>query len=206
MALRRFLHHQAAAVVSAASSLLIIMLAVIFAPWIAPVRRDRARRRPDATESMTFLPPQSAYWFGTDAIGRDLYSPIIWGGRVSLFIGLAVAISASVIGTLVGAFAGFQGGKFDDILMRVTDLFLAFPILVPLLVIRATPEKQAWVAPLFGEPSSIRFIDHAARRSSAGWALARIVRGVVLCLKEKEFVEAAQAPRRHRTGGSSSAT
>ena len=103
------------------------------------------------TQDIIFLPPQSAYWFGTDSIGRDMYSLILWGGRISLFIGLAVALSASIIGTLLGAFAGFRGGKLDDFLMRFTDLFLAFPLLVALLVIRATcREKQPWAKTAFG--------------------------------------------------------
>ena len=94
--------------------LIIITLAVIFAPWIAPYGETEPVG--DPTETIKFLPPQSAYWFGTDSIGRDMFSLILWGGRVSLFIGVAVAFSAAIIGTLIGAFAGFKGGKFDDFL------------------------------------------------------------------------------------------
>ena len=80
-----------------------------------------------------------------------MYSLILWGGRVSLFIGLAVALSASIIGTLRRGLRRLRGGKLDDILMRVTDLFLAFPLLVALLVIRQLPQKQPWAKTVFGD-------------------------------------------------------
>ena len=111
-------------------------------------------------------------WFGTDAIGRDLYSRLIYGVRSSLFIGIASAISAVIIGTIVGAFAGFRGGKFDDILMRVTDLFLAFPFLVAL--VSSCGSCSATLAlgrpPIIGELNVDPLPDHPVRHSSAGWA------------------------------------
>ena len=189
LAARRFLRHKAAVIASVV--LIVISLAVILAPWIAPYGETQLVGDP-RTETINFLRPQSAYWFGTDAIGRDMYSLILWGGRISLFIGVAVAISASIIGTLVGAFAGFRGGKFDDFLMRFTDLFLAFPLLVALLVIRQLPEKQAWARTAFGDTSSIRLT--ITLLVLVSWmGTARIVRGQVLSLKEKEFIEAGRA-------------
>ena len=189
LALRRFLHHRAA--VFGAIVLIIITLAVILAPWIAPYGETELVGDP-RTEKIQFLPPQSAHWFGTDSIGRDMFSMILWGGRVSLFIGVAVAISAAIIGTLIGAFAGFKGGRFDDILMRWTDLFLAFPLLVALLVIRQLPEKQAWARTAFGNTTSLRLT--ITLLVVVSWmATARIVRGQVLSLKEKEFIEAGRA-------------
>jgi peptide/nickel transport system permease protein len=189
MAARRFLHHKAA--VAGSITLIIITMAVVLAPWIAPYGETQLVGDP-RTETINFLPPQAAYWFGTDSIGRDMYSLILWGGRISLFIGVAVAISASIIGTLVGAFAGFRGGKFDDFLMRFTDLFLAFPLLVALLVIRQLPSKQAWAATAFGDTKSIRLT--ITLLVLVSWmGTARIVRGQVLSLKEKEFIEAGRA-------------
>jgi len=136
--------------------------------------------------------PSSEAWFGTDDLNRDVYSRVIWGGRISLFIGIAVALSASIIGTLIGAFAGFRGGLIDDLLMRATDLFLAFPLLVSLLVLRNAFDKISWLSWLFGDLNSMRFI--VVLLSVVGWmGVARIVRGVVLSLKEREFVEAAKA-------------
>ena len=104
----------------AASSSLIISAAVVLAPWIAPYGETQLVGNP-RTEDIIFLPPQSAYWFGTDSIGRDMYSLILWGGRISLFIGLAVALSASIIGTLIGRLRRLQGrqaGRLPDALHR----------------------------------------------------------------------------------------
>jgi peptide/nickel transport system permease protein len=92
----------------------------------------------------------------------------------------------------VGAIAGFRGGKFDDIMMRVTDLFLAFPFLVTLLVVRNVLGALPWMKPITGEMNSVRFI--IVLFGIFGWmGVARIVRGQVLSLKEREFVEAARA-------------
>ena len=152
------------------------------------------------------LSPRSDAWFGTDDIGHDLYSRIIWGGRVSLFIGIAVAISSAVIGTIIGSLAGYRGGIIDDTLMRVTDLFLAFPLLVALLVMRNLFSRARRGCPgCSATSSSIRFM--VVLLSFVGWmATARIVRGSVLSLKEREFVEAARGPRGDRSPGSSCAT
>ncbi len=198
MAVRRFFHHRAAMI-----SLVVfgfIALMIIFAPITA--RYSEIERLPpvetvdpvtgDVSLRSAYNSPYSEAWFGTDDLNRDLYSRIIWGGRVSLFIGLAVALSASLIGTIVGALAGFRGGLIDDLLMRTTDLFLAFPLLVTLLVLRNAFNEIAALSWLFGELNSIRFI--VVLLSVVGWmGVARIVRGVVLSLKEREFVEAAKA-------------
>ena len=99
-------------------------------------------------------------WFGTDDIGRDLYSRILYGGRVSIFIGIAVAMIACTVGTIVGAFAGYRGGKLDDILMRITDVFLAFPFLVSLFVLRN----------VLGRGALRRRRHRRARRRSDSWS------------------------------------
>ena len=140
----------------------------------------------------SFLSPRGNAWLGTDDIGRDLYSRLIYGVRVSLLIGLASALISVTLGALIGAIAGFRGGKFDDIMMRVTDLFLAFPFLVTLLVVRNVLGALPWMKPITGEMNSVRFI--IVLFGIFGWmGVARIVRGQVLSLKEREFVEAARA-------------
>jgi len=139
-----------------------------------------------------FLSPRANAWLGTDDIGRDLYSRLIYGVRVSLVIGLFSAIISVLVGCLIGAVAGFRGGRFDDVMMRVTDLFLAFPFLVTLLVMRNTLGAIPWLRPITGELNSVRFI--IVLFAIFGWmGVARIVRGQVLALKEREFIEAARA-------------
>ena len=186
MAFRRFVSHKAAVV----SCIIIGILAlfVILAPFTARYGVNQSVQAPPNS----FLSPRSNAWLGTDDIGRDLYSRLIYGVRVSLLIGLASAIISVTLGALVGAVAGFRGGKFDDIMMRVTDLFLAFPFLVTLLVVRNVLGGLPWLKPLTGEMNSVRFI--IVLFSIFGWmGVARIVRGQVLSLKEREFVEAARA-------------
>ena len=124
--------------------------------------------------------PSSAHWLGTDVLGRDLFTRVMYGGRISLLVGLSVALSAGTVGGIVGAIAGFYGGWVDNLLMRVTDLFLSIPALV-ILILAANA--------LGGSVFDIVLILAAFL-----WMpLARIVRGMFLSLKEKEFVEAARA-------------
>ena len=189
LAFRRYLRHRAAMVATVV--LFLIALAVILAPLIAPYEANE-RVGDQRVENVQLLSPTTKYFFGTDSIGRDLFSRILWGGRASLFIGLAVAIASGVIGTTVGSFAGFRGGRFDNALMRLTDMFLAFPILVTLLIVAQLPNRQPWARTLLGPPQSLRLM--VTLLTLIGWmSTARIVRGVVLSLKEKEFVEAARA-------------
>ncbi len=124
--------------------------------------------------------PSSAHWFGTDLLGRDEFVRVLYGGRISLAVGLAVAVSAGVIGGVVGGLAGYYGGWIDNIMMRVTDLFLSFPFLVILIL----------ASRIFG--GSIMNV--VILLTLFFWmADARIVRGVFLSMKEREFVEAARA-------------
>ena len=140
----------------------------------------------------SYLSPSKLAWLGTDDIGRDLYSRLIYGTRVSLLIGLSSAFISVFVGCVVGAIAGFRGGRFDDVIMRITDLFLAFPFLVALLVVRNMFGSIGWLTFIIGEVSSLRFIIFLL--SFFGWmGVARIVRGQVLALKEREFIEAARA-------------
>ncbi len=186
MALRRFVSHKAAVV--SCIILGVLTLFVILAPLTARYGVNQSVQAPPNS----FLSPRSNAWLGTDDIGRDLYSRLIYGVRVSLLIGLASAVISVTLGALVGAVAGFRGGKFDDIMMRVTDLFLAFPFLVTLLVVRNVLGALPWLRPITGDMSSVRFI--IVLFGLFGWmGVARIVRGQVLSLKEREFVEAARA-------------
>lgn len=184
LAWRRFKRHRPAFV--SLWVLGIMVLLVVLAPVIAPYGQN------ESLGARQFGPPSAQFWFGTDTIGRDLLSRILWGGRVSLFIGIATAISAGVIGTALGAFAGFRGGRIDDFLMRFTDLFIGLPLLVVLLIARQLPNSQPWASSLLGPPGSVRLM--ISLLTLVGWmGTARLVRGTVLSLREKEFVEAARA-------------
>ena len=171
---RKFLSHRLAVV--SLVILTLLALSAIFASVISPhgfseTFVDTARARPFGK---TLL--------GTDSLGRDQLTRLLYGGRVSLTVGVVTAIIATVVGTTVGSIAGFFGGRLDSILMRLTDTILALPALVVLIVAsRALADRS----------DVIRVI---LVLSGVSWmVLARIVRGVVLSLKEKEFVEAARA-------------
>ena len=170
--------------------LTLVVLACLF-PSI-PARYGETRRLPKTDTTYINSPPSSKAWFGTDDLNRDLYSRIFYGGRVSIMIGISVALIACTVGTIVGALAGYIGGWLDDILMRITDVFLAFPILVSLLVLRNVLAEVPLVKSIMGDKTSVRFM--VILLSAVGWmAVARIVRGVVLSLKEREFIEASRS-------------
>jgi ABC-type dipeptide/oligopeptide/nickel transport system permease subunit len=185
----RFKSHRAAVV--CVFVLVALLLWVLLSPITARYGVNTAVI--DITEGKNQnLSPRSIAWFGTDSIGRDLYSRIIYGVRVSLVIGIFSAILSMLLGTLIGSVAGLRGGRFDDIIMRITDIFLAFPFLVALLVMRNFLGSISWLDAVVGEPSSVRFL--ITLFAVFGWmGVARIVRAQVKSLKEREFIEAARA-------------
>jgi peptide/nickel transport system permease protein len=140
----------------------------------------------------TFLHPQSGHWFGTDERAQDMWTKVLYGGRISLLVGVTVAVVSSFVGTVIGVLAGYYGGWLDNILMRITDLFLAIPFLVFAILILGLPQSQAWARTVIGEDHSVRAVIFVI--AAIFWMpVARILRGLALSLKEKEFVEAARA-------------
>ncbi len=126
------------------------------------------------------MPPSTTHWFGTDSIGRDELTEVLYAGQASLSIGLAVAFLATIVGATVGSLAGYYRGWADQLVMRVTDLFLVIPQLVVLAI----------ALKVFGQTIAMISIILAA----LFWMyIARVVRGQVLSIREKEFVEAARA-------------
>ncbi len=125
-------------------------------------------------------PPSSTYWFGTDELGRDILSRVMSGAKYSLGIAFIILSIALVVGVLVGALAGYLGGLVDEVLMRITDLFLAFPALILAMAIAATLGRN------------LQNVVIALTAVYWPW-YARLVRGQVLAIKEREFVEAARA-------------
>lgn len=189
LAYRRFLTHRAA--VASVFVITLLALWVLLSPVTARygVNEQVFDISKGANQN---LPPSRIAWFGTDIIGRDVYSRVLYGVRVSMVIGLASAFFSLAIGAFVGAVAGLKGGLFDDIVMRVTDVFLAFPFLVALLVIRNMFGSIGWVTTVVGKPDSVRFMVFLF--AVFGWmSVARVLRAQVLSLKEREFIEAARA-------------
>jgi peptide/nickel transport system ATP-binding protein len=181
------LRHDRVAVVSAAFIGLLILLA-IFAPVIAHLAGHGVDQQNDTT-GLTAAglprPPSSAYWFGTDDLGRDVFVRTIYGARVSLVVGVFASISAVIIGTTIGLLAGFLGGLADSVLSRLMDLVLSFPFLLAAIALVSVVG-----------PSLTVIIVVIALFSWA--AVGRIVRGLAMSIKEKEYTEAARA------GGASS--
>jgi len=124
--------------------------------------------------------PNSTYLFGTDQLGRDVLSRMMYGGRISLPAAIVVVIVAGIVGTLVGSIAGFVGGTIEEIFMRTTDVFMAFPTIILAMAIAAA------LGPSIG---------NAVIALSIVWwpNYARVVRGLVLSIKENEYVTASRA-------------
>jgi len=152
----------------------VFALCALFAPVIAPydpLLQDLGSR---------LRPPSPDHWLGTDSLGRDIASRILYGARISLIIGVVVVASAGVFGTVVGLVAGYSGGLVDEALMRLTEVFLAFPALILAMAI----------AGALGPSLTNAIIAIAA----VTWAVyARLTRGQILSLRRREFVEAARA-------------
>lgn len=189
MALKRFVNHRAALISS------IVLVCIIIFVALAPITARYGVNEtifPASEGPNQNLAPFDLAWFGTDGNGRDLYSRIIFGAQVSMLIGLFTAIGSVLLGTLVGGLAGYKGGWLDDILMRVTDIFLALPLLVVLVIVRGMLKNVSWVNTIMGDPNSVRFL--VILLTIIGWmGVARLIRGQVKQLKEREFVEAARA-------------
>ncbi len=152
-------------------------LAALLAPLIAPHDPAQVHLGP------SFAAPGGEFVLGTDAVGRDCLSRLLWGARISLPLGLLAVAVATVVGTLVGATAGFVGGRTDQLLSWSTDLFLALPRLVLLMAVVA----------LFRGLESGHFLLVALVLGLTGWMpVARLARGQVLSLRQRGWVRAAR--------------
>ncbi len=154
------------------------VLGALLAPLLAPFDPYSV---PARLESASLRPPPRPFHLGTDLLGRALLSRILYGAQISLAVGFGAELFAALVGLLVGLTAGFYGGRVDSVLMRITDVVMAFPSLVlgiGIMAVFQTPglDKVVLVLVLLG------------------WTtIARVVRGEVLALKEREFVSAARA-------------
>ncbi|MES0339809.1 MAG: ABC transporter permease [Anaerolineales bacterium] len=155
-------------------------LSAILAPWIMPYGRDE----PDFAH--TREGPSAAHWFGTDKLGRDVFTRIIYGGQVSLGVAFIGSVTALAIGVFYGSLSGYGGGRIDDLMMRFVDLMYGFPtLLFIILLMLIIPPNASNALALTGMFIGLGIVS---------WlGVARLVRGQFLSLREKEFVEAAVA-------------
>lgn len=161
-------------------SLMIVLFLIAIAlisPWIVPFP-DHIELEVNPQDKL--LPPSSQYYFGTDELGRDIFSRVLFGTRISLQTAIIAVFLSLIIGIPLGAIAGALGGKIDELIMRITDIFLSFP---PLLLAIA-------IAAVLG-PS----LHNAMIAIAVTWWpwYTRLVRGQAISLKERQFIKAAEA-------------
>ncbi len=183
--IRRFFKHRLAGV--AISVLLVLVFSAVFA-FLSPYT-------PTGQEPVnSFQRSNAVHWFGTDELGRDIFTRILYGGRVSLTVGLLSTFISILLGVIVGALSGYFGGWLDSILMRITDAFLTFPTLFVLILLGAFLREQ----PIPWLKNSVLVVIIIIAILSWMWP-ARLVRSLFLVLREREFVTATRA-----LGGSNS--
>ena len=154
--------------------LLLMMLAILAAPLYVPYEQVVKQNIVDK-----FTPPCAEYWFGTDQFGRDLFARIVYGGRISLFMGLAVVAISFVAGCALGGAAGYFGGKVDSVIMRIVDMFVAIPaMLLSMAVVAALGTGVDKLLVALSISQIPRF--------------TRVVRSSIMTLRNQEFVEAAK--------------
>lgn len=154
--------------------LLILVALVSTAPWIAPYSNDAQDLYMGPT------PPSAQHWFGTDLLGRDMLTRVLYGGRLSMAVGLVATLVSLLIGVLWGTVAGFFGGRVDAMMMRIVDILYGLPIIILVILLMV----------VFGRNIILLFVALGA----VEWlTMARIVRGQVLTLRKQEFVEALLA-------------
>jgi peptide/nickel transport system permease protein len=169
---RRFSRNRLSVI--AAVTVLVLIIVALFAPLIAPYD-------PTTIDVHNVLsPPSKTHLLGTDELGRDVLSRIIWGSRVSLKVGFVAVGIAITIGIVIGSIAGFYGGKVDAVLMRFVDIMLAFPTFFLILAVIAILEPSI-------------FTIMAVIGVTSWMDVARLVRAEFLTLKERDFVDAAKA-------------
>ena len=170
-AVRRLIQNRAA-MIGGITILLLIMLAV-FAPWIAPYSYSYQNLDIGAS------PPSAEHLLGTDVLGRDLLSRLLYGARISLLVGFVATGVALVIGVSWGIIAGYFGGRVDSIMMRIVDVLYGLPFIIFIILLMVIFGRNIWL--LFAAIGAVEWL-----------TMARIVRAQVIGLKNQEFVQAAQ--------------
>jgi len=177
---KRFKRHRLALI---SAGVLLCMTVLVFA---APLSQYTSTEQ-DPTNK--FAQPSSEHWFGTDELGRDVFTRILYGGQVSLAVGIFSTLISLFLGVVVGALSGYYGGWIDNLLMRITDTFLIMPVVFVLILFSALLRELPALADF---RNSVWLVIIAISVFAWMWP-ARIARGLILVLREKEFVSASRA-------------
>jgi len=171
-ALRRFFNNRLATMG------LIIFIIIIFITIFASIICKYSPQKIDLLNRLK--PPSSEHIFGTDKIGRDVFARILYGGRVSIFVGIGSALGAAIIGVLIGSYAGYKGGLIDNIFMRISEIMMSFPRIVLVLLAVSIVGQSLWNL-------IVIFI-------LTGWgSIYRMTRAKILSIREEEYVLALKA-------------
>jgi oligopeptide transport system permease protein len=153
--------------------LLVLLFLCVFGPVFSQSYQDQ-------NLDLGATPPSAEHWLGTDTLGRDLFARILYGGRISIMVGVVATVVALVIGVTYGAISGFFGGKVDSVMMRIVDILYALPFTIFAILLMV----------LFGRNIILMFFAIGA----VEWlTMARIVRGQIMSIKKMEYIEAARS-------------
>ena len=153
---------------------LVLVLMAVFAPWVAPFDPNKQMLGPQLAD------PSAKHWFGLDSFGRDVFSRIVWGARISLWVGVVATLGAMIIGTMIGIIAGYFGGTIDRVITMLTDILLSFPQLVMgLLLVAVLGASLTNIIIAIGVTAIPAFI--------------RLARGSTLAMRERDFIDAGRA-------------
>ena len=185
----RFLQHRLA--VASGIVLALLTLAALAAPLVEAMLGGDG----GAVDLFNrFARPNALHPLGTDELGRDLLVRLLYGGQVSLFVGLTAAVAVACIGTVIGLAAGYYGGRVDALLMRFTDGIIALPLLPLLIVLAALDLAKLGLPDAVVDSENVSLYRIVAIVAIVGWTtVARLVRGSALSLRERDFVRAAEA-------------
>jgi len=170
-AIRRLIQNRASMI--GGITILVLIILAIFAPWIAPYSYSYQNLDIGAS------PPSAEHLLGTDVLGRDLLSRLLYGARISLLVGFVATGVALVIGVSCGIVAGYFGGRVDSIMMRIVDVLYGLPFIIFIILLMVIFGRNIWL--LFAAIGAVEWL-----------TMARIVRAQVIGLKNQEFVQAAQ--------------
>ncbi|OEF53012.1 NAD synthetase [Enterovibrio norvegicus] len=183
----RFCQHKAGLI----SAVFVFLLTLLC--FSAPLLADWFGHDPFEVDFMTrFEPVSDTHWLGADELGRDVFLRLLYGGQVSLAVGAVAAFATAILGTLVGVFAGYFGGKLDAVLMRIADFTLSLPTLPLMIVLAAVDLSKLGLPESWAQGENASFIRIIVIVALFGWpTTARLVRSGTLSVRERDYVKAA---------------